>query len=408
MTYDLSQLGWDEYFASAYRPLDRSDSAPGRVLRADRGVCTVLGADGVLRATPGRRRAARRRPRPGPAALRRRLGGAAALAGPAYHDRVCAAPAHRADPPDRGQGLQRPGAGRQHGHRRRGRADAPGAGRRAGSNGCSRWPGSPARGRCWCCRRATPRPTRRRSPGRSAELAPGVPVLPVSVTARRRASTPLRELVAPGRTLALLGPSGAGKSTLVNALAGADVMPVQAIRRADGKGRHTTAYREPGAGARRRRGAGHARASAASACWTPRRAWTRRSRTSPSWPRTAGSATAGTTAEPGCAVQAALARRSLAPRRLESWRKLHREVAVESGPAGGAAGLAAGRAPTGRAPGDRRRSGRIQPVRAVDEVEQPAEPVAPPPRARRAPAAWRAVRRAGRVPQLSDPGRRWS
>ena len=35
--------------------------------------------------------------------------------------------------------------------------------------------------------------------------------------------------------------------------------------------------------------------------------------------------------EPGCAVEAALADGSLLPRRLESWRKLHREVAVESG-----------------------------------------------------------------------------
>ena len=51
MSYDLSQLGWDDDFASAYRPLDRSDSAPGRVLRADRGVCTVLDATGVTRAS---------------------------------------------------------------------------------------------------------------------------------------------------------------------------------------------------------------------------------------------------------------------------------------------------------------------------------------------------------------------
>ena len=59
MSHDLSQLGWDESFACAYRPLDRSDSTPGRVLRADRGVCTVLGAAGVIRATLGRRGAAR-------------------------------------------------------------------------------------------------------------------------------------------------------------------------------------------------------------------------------------------------------------------------------------------------------------------------------------------------------------
>jgi ribosome biogenesis GTPase len=48
---DLSALGWDDAFAAAYAPLDRSDSAPARVLRADRGVCTVLDAAGVTRAT---------------------------------------------------------------------------------------------------------------------------------------------------------------------------------------------------------------------------------------------------------------------------------------------------------------------------------------------------------------------
>src|SRR5215831_16687643 len=47
----LSQLGWDESFASSYRPFDRPDAEPGRVLRADRGVCTVLAASGVTRAT---------------------------------------------------------------------------------------------------------------------------------------------------------------------------------------------------------------------------------------------------------------------------------------------------------------------------------------------------------------------
>jgi len=51
---------------------------------------------------------------------------------------------------------------------------------------------------------------------------------------------------------ALIGPSGAGKSTLTNALAGAEVMAVQATRERDGKGRHTTTTRElipvPGGG----------------------------------------------------------------------------------------------------------------------------------------------------------------
>jgi ribosome biogenesis GTPase len=45
------------------------------------------------------------------------------------------------------------------------------------------------------------------------------------------------------RTVALIGTSGAGKPTLVNALAGATVMATQQIRRADGRGRHTTTFR---------------------------------------------------------------------------------------------------------------------------------------------------------------------
>src|SRR4051812_46295432 len=51
MSHDLSRLGWDDTFVSAYRPYDRPDTTPGRVLRADRGVCTVLDATGVTRAS---------------------------------------------------------------------------------------------------------------------------------------------------------------------------------------------------------------------------------------------------------------------------------------------------------------------------------------------------------------------
>src|SRR4051812_49679279 len=53
MSHDLSQLGWDESLAAKFRRLERSDSTPGRVLRADRGVCTVLDAGGVTRASLG-------------------------------------------------------------------------------------------------------------------------------------------------------------------------------------------------------------------------------------------------------------------------------------------------------------------------------------------------------------------
>ena len=191
-------------------------------------------------------------------------------------------------------------------------------------------------------------------PADRPELAPDVPVLPVSVHARRPASTRLRELVAPGRTLALLGRSGAGKSTLVNALAGTDVMPVQddPPRGRQGAAHHRVP--EPGPGARRRRGARHPGHPRRRPAGHRASGWTRPSRTSPSWPRTAGSATAGTTPSRAARCVAALARRVAAPRRLESWRKLRREVAVESArQAVRASAVASGRSRTTGSP-DRR------------------------------------------------------
>jgi ribosome biogenesis GTPase len=161
-----------------------------------------------------------------------------------------------------------------------------------------------------------------------ARLAPDVAVIPVS-TRQGVGVDRVRELTAGGRTLALLGRSGAGKSTLVNALAGAAVMPVQQIRDADGKGRHTTAYRNlvllPEGGAVLDtpgiRGVGlldtddgleHAFADIAELAAYCRFGDCRHE------------------AEPGCAVAAAVSDGSLAPRRLASWRKLRHEVAVES------------------------------------------------------------------------------
>lgn len=47
-----------------------------------------------------------------------------------------------------------------------------------------------------------------------------------------------------GQTVALMGSSGVGKSTLVNTLRGSDSIVTQAIRKADGTGRHTTTVRE--------------------------------------------------------------------------------------------------------------------------------------------------------------------
>jgi ribosome biogenesis GTPase len=51
-------------------------------------------------------------------------------------------------------------------------------------------------------------------------------------------------LVGAGTTVALLGTSGSGKSSLVNALMGSHAVQTGAVRQADGKGRHTTTWRE--------------------------------------------------------------------------------------------------------------------------------------------------------------------
>ena len=54
----------------------------------------------------------------------------------------------------------------------------------------------------------------------------------------------LKPYLQPDKTIALVGSSGVGKSTLLNTLNGDNVMKVNHIRDSDGKGRHTTTYRQ--------------------------------------------------------------------------------------------------------------------------------------------------------------------
>jgi len=129
-----------------------------------------------------------------------------------------------------------------------------------------------------------------------------------------------------GLTGVLLGPSGSGKSTLVNALLGADRLKTVEVRELDEKGRHTTTHRElillpdggmlidtPGLRELQLHGGDDGVLATfedieelATGCHF----------------RNCGHA-----GEPGCAVQAALEDGSLEPKRLESYRKLQREVA---------------------------------------------------------------------------------
>ncbi len=155
-----------------------------------------------------------------------------------------------------------------------------------------------------------------------ADAAPEVDVYAISAQTGRNIDI-VRGFVRHGRTVGLLGTSGSGKSTLVNALAGATVMATQQIRRADGRGRHTTTFRSlialPGGGAVldtpgiRAVGVfdgGLDQAfsdieALAAEC------------------RFANCQHAG---EPECVVWQAVENGDLSPRRLESWRKLRREL----------------------------------------------------------------------------------
>ncbi|WP_405974695.1 ribosome small subunit-dependent GTPase A [Streptomyces sp. NBC_00988] len=152
--------------------------------------------------------------------------------------------------------------------------------------------------------------------------APGVPVLAVS--AATGDGIDVLAAVAAGGTSVLLGQSGAGKSTLANALIGEDVMDVQATRDVDGKGRHTTTTRNllalPGGGVLidtpGLRGVG---------LWD---AQTGVGQVFAEIEELAGRCRfhdCAHTAEPGCAVLAALDSGELPERRLDSYRKLMRE-----------------------------------------------------------------------------------
>jgi ribosome biogenesis GTPase len=73
--------------------------------------------------------------------------------------------------------------------------------------------------------------------------AAGAPVLVTSAVSGRGIDE-LRRYTGPGRTVALVGASGVGKSTLVNVLVGREVRETGAVRETDQRGRHTTTARE--------------------------------------------------------------------------------------------------------------------------------------------------------------------
>ena len=153
--------------------------------------------------------------------------------------------------------------------------------------------------------------------------APGVDVVAVTA-AHDDGYAALARHLAPGRTYCLVGRSGAGKSTLANALLGEERFAVTDIR-SDGKGRHTTTFRElvllPGGGVLidtpGLRGVG---------LWLGGEGLDRAFADVEELALTCRFNDCGHDSEPGCAVLAAIDDGSLEERRLASWRKLQREA----------------------------------------------------------------------------------
>jgi ribosome biogenesis GTPase len=325
MTFDLASLGWDASFASAYAGYRRPDLRPGRITRADRGVCTVLTASGTDRASlSGTLLAAAAKD---PVALPCAGDWAVLRSWPDGRTTVEAVLPRRT-------AIVRHSAGQQsHGQVLAANLDTvavvepmhptPHVGRIERLLALAWESGAPPAVILTKCDVAADPDA---VAAQIADVAPGVPVYPVSAQSGTGLGA-IVPLVAAGRTLGLLGPSGAGKSTLVNALARAEVMGTRTLR-ADGRGRHTTTYRAlvplPGGGAVldtpgvRAVGLLDA-AGGLEQAFSDVEAIAANCRFSDC--RHSG--------EPGCAVQAALDSGDLAPRRYESWRRLQREAAYE-------------------------------------------------------------------------------
>jgi ribosome biogenesis GTPase / thiamine phosphate phosphatase len=329
MTFNLASLGWDESFAHSYSEFAdaTADQQPGRVVRADRGICTVLTEAGTVRASLA-------------GALLSTAGSDPAVL-PCAGDWVVVRTwpdgriSAEAVLPRRSAVIRRTAGKESVGQVLAANLDtaavvepldpSPDLGRVERLLTLAWESGAQPLVVLTKADLAADPATLAEQVG---EAAPGVEVVPVSAE-QGDGLVPLAPHVASGRTLGLLGQSGAGKSTLVNALAGATVMATQQVRRVDGKGRHTTTYRSlvplPAGGAvldtpglravgmlEGTDGLDRAFADVAELA--------AQCRFNDCVHQT----------EPGCAVQAALAAGELPVRRWESWQKLQRELAFEA------------------------------------------------------------------------------
>lgn len=158
--------------------------------------------------------------------------------------------------------------------------------------------------------------------------APGVPVHVLSALTGAGLAE-LAPYLAPGHTIALLGSSGAGKSTLFNALAGHARQTTQAVRDGDDRGRHTTTSRQlvvlPGGAL-----AIDTPGMRELALWAADTGVSRAFEDVEAIAARCRFHDCSHLQEPGCAVQAALAKGELSAERLWSYQKLQRELAHQA------------------------------------------------------------------------------
>lgn len=322
----LAAYGWDDRVAARFTLLEHLGGAPGRVARVDRGSCLVVTAEGRRRATPFARAS--------------KLAGLAET--PVTGDWVVVV--HDSEEGPAVVGLVPRWSAITRRHPGEGVAteqvlaanvdvlavvcglDQPLVPSRVERMLVSAWESGAVP--VLVLSKADLAPDLDRVVAEVEVLAGGVAVHPTS-TVSGVGLDPVRALVGPGRTLALIGPSGAGKSSLVNALVGSDVQSTGAVREGDRRGRHTTTTRDlvsvggggvlldtPGL---RMFGLWDAPSGVVEA-FTDVEGWAAACRFRD----------CRHGAEPGCAVQGAVASGALDRRRLDSYNTLQRElVALE-------------------------------------------------------------------------------
>jgi ribosome biogenesis GTPase len=152
----------------------------------------------------------------------------------------------------------------------------------------------------------------------------GAPVLPISAVEGGGVSE-VRERIAPGATAAFIGSSGVGKSTIINRLLGEERLRTSGIRESDGRGRHTTTWRQllllPEGGA-----VIDTPGMREVQLWADEASLDGSFRDIESLAEACRFSDCGHAHEPGCAVLAALEDGTLPRDRFESYLKLRREL----------------------------------------------------------------------------------